>query len=92
MEKAVKGLLDTVCADEVHGGAEVRSLFAKGNIGGCCLLSGRGTRGSRVRVIRAGEQIHDGRIANLKRLTEDVREVAQGYEFGVSLENYTSCK
>jgi translation initiation factor IF-2 len=92
MEKALKGLLDPVYEDVVHGEAEVRALFAKGKIAGCYMLNGRATRGSRVRVIRNGEQIHDGRIANLKRLTEDVREVAQGYEFGVSLENYTGCK
>ncbi|MCW5851375.1 MAG: translation initiation factor IF-2 [Anaerolineae bacterium] len=92
MEKALKGLLEPVYEDVVHGEAEVRAVFAKGKIAGCYILSGRVTRGSRVRVMRGGEQIHEGRIANLKRLTEDVREVAQGYECGISLENYTDFK
>ena len=90
MEKALHGLLEPVYEDIVHGEAEVRAVFAKGKIAGCYMLSGKVTRGSRVRVVRDGEVLHDGRIANLKRLTEDVREVASGYEFGVSLESYTA--
>ena len=90
MEKALKGLLEPVYKDVVHGEAEVRAIFAKGKIAGCYILSGKVTRGSRVRVLRQGEEVHDGRIANLKRLTEDVREVAAGYECGISVENFTA--
>ena len=90
MEKALKGLVDPVYEDVVHGEAEVRAIFSRGRIAGCMILSGKATRGSRVRVSRKGEIIADSRIANLKRMTEDVREVAQGYECGISVENFTA--
>ena len=90
MEKALKGLVDPVYEDVNHGEAEVRAIFSRGRIAGCMMLSGKATRGSRVRVIRNGEEVADSRIANLKRLTEDVREVVQGYEFGVSVEYFTA--
>ncbi len=88
MEKFLKGLLEPVYEDVVHGEAEVRAVFAKGKIAGCMITSGKATRGSRVRVIHNNEEVHDGRIANLKRMTEDVREVAQGYECGISIEGF----
>jgi len=91
IDKALKGLLEPTYADVVSGHAEVRTVFRitrKGNIAGSFVLSGQIARNSLARVRRGGEVVFEGKIGSLKRFTEDVREVAAGYECGISLDGF----
>lgn len=91
VEKALHGLLEPTIQDVTEGTAEVRAVFSLGRnrkSAGCYVTDGRLTRGARGRVIRDGETIFDGAIAGLRRFKDDVREVATGYECGVSLEGF----
>ena len=91
VEKALHGLLEPEIHDVTEGSAEVRAVFSLGRSrrsAGCYVTDGRLTRGARGRVIRNGETIFDGPIAGLRRFKDDVREVATGYECGVSLDGF----
>ena len=91
VEKALHGLLEPTIEDVTEGTAEVRAVFSLGRnrkSAGCYVTDGRLTRGARGRVIRDGEMIFDGAIAGLRRFKDDVREVATGYECGVSLDGF----
>jgi translation initiation factor IF-2 len=59
-----------------------------GNIAGCRVVQGEIRRNGRARVMRGGTQIHDGEIGSLKIIRDDVREVRQGFECGISLKNF----
>jgi translation initiation factor IF-2 len=92
VDKALKGLLEPVYEDVVIGHGEVRAVFRiprKGHIAGCYVLDGQITRNAFARIRRNGEEVYDGRVASLKRFTEDVREVNTGFECGVGLENFS---
>jgi translation initiation factor IF-2 len=81
--------------EEVLGEAEVRQTFKVsrlGTIAGCMVTQGRIVRGGQVRVVRDGTVVHDGRISTLKRFQEDAREVQQGFECGLTLENFHDVK
>ena len=91
VEKALHGLLEPEVQDVTEGMAEVRAVFSLGRnrkSAGCYVTDGRLTRGAKGRVIRGGEVIFDGAIAGLRRFKDDVREVATGYECGVSLDGF----
>ncbi len=91
VEKALHGLLEPTIQDVTEGTAEVRAVFSLGRnrkSAGCYVTDGKLTRGARGRVIRDGETVFDGAIAGLRRFKDDVREVATGYECGVSLEGF----
>jgi len=91
LDKALKGLLEPTYQDVIIGHAEVRAVFRisrKGNVAGSYVLDGQVTRNALARVRRNGNEIYAGKVASLKRFTEDVREVAAGYECGISLENF----
>jgi translation initiation factor IF-2 len=91
IDKALKGLLEPEYEDVVIGRAEVRAIFRiprRGRIAGSYVLDGRVRRNARARILRNGSEIYDGRVASLKRFTEDVREVDAGYECGVGLEDF----
>ena len=91
VEKALHGLLEPEIRDVTEGTAEVRAVFSLGRSrksAGCYVTNGKLTRGSRGRVIRGGAAIFDGPIAGLRRFKDDVREVATGYECGVSLDGF----
>ena len=92
---ALKGLLAPVFTEEVLGRAEIRETFhvpKVGTIAGCHVVDGLIRRNAQVRVIRDGVVIHDGKIESLRRFKDDVREVADGYECGIGLENYNDVK
>ena len=61
-------------------------------VAGSYVLNGKVTRGSQVRVVRDGIIIADDKIAGLKRFKEDAKEVAEGYECGISLEKFSDVK
>ncbi len=91
VEKAMKGLLDPVYVEKELGTAEIRATFdiAKlGRIAGCYVTQGIARRNARVRVLRQGKQLFQGHIASLKRFEKDVREVKEGFECGIKVENF----
>jgi translation initiation factor IF-2 len=91
VDKALKGLLEPTYADVVVGEAEVRATFGIpkiGTIAGCFVRDGEARRNARARVLRDGEQLHEGHVSSLKRFEKDVREVRTGFECGVGLEGY----
>jgi translation initiation factor IF-2 len=87
----VTGLLAPETREVIDGVAEVREIFRLPNravAAGLYVLNGKALRNARVRVIRDGKVIHDGTVASLRRFKEDVREVAAGYECGLTIENF----
>lgn len=95
MEAALKGLLAPSFEEVVTGEAEVREIFSVpklGKIAGCYVQSGTISRGSKVRFLREGVVIWKGSIISLRREKDDVKDVREGYECGVGLENFTDLK
>ena len=95
VEAAMKGMLDPVYEEVVIGTAEVRQTFkisSIGTIAGCYVLTGKVARNAGVRVIRDNVVIHDGKLISLKRMKDDAKEVAKGFECGIQLENYNDIK
>ncbi|HEV2671272.1 MAG TPA: translation initiation factor IF-2 [Gemmatimonadales bacterium] len=92
---AMEGLLAPEKKEVVLGEAEVRQTFkiAKiGTIAGCFVRSGVIPRTGRVRVIRSGVEVYDGTLSSLKRFKDDVREVREGFECGMGVENFNDIK
>ncbi len=95
MEAAMKGLLAPKFREEVLGHAEIRQTFKVSKIGtiaGCHVIDGKITRNASVRVVRDGIVVYDGNLASLKRFKDDAKEVASGYECGLSVENFNDIK
>ena len=95
VKAAMEGLLAPEKKEVVLGEAEVRQIFkiAKvGTIAGCFVKSGVIPRTARVRVIRDGVEVYEGTIASLKRFKDDVREVREGFECGIGVENFNDIK
>ena len=91
LKKALSGLLKPEVKETITGTAEVRNVFnlsKAGTIAGCSIVSGSIARSSKVRLIRGGDVIWDGRIESLKRFKDDVREVQEGFECGIGLDGY----
>lgn len=92
---ALEGLLEPEKKEEVLATVEVRETFKVpkiGTVAGCYVLDGKVVRNNKVRLLRDGFVIFDGHINALKRFKEDVREVEQGFECGISLENFNDIK
>lgn len=92
---AMKGMLAPKFRDVELGRVEVRQVYKISNVGmvaGSYVLSGKATRGCQVRVVRDGIIIADDKIAGLKRFKDDVKEVSDGYECGISLEKFSDVK
>ncbi|MEM9534263.1 MAG: translation initiation factor IF-2 [Cyanobacteria bacterium P01_A01_bin.3] len=87
---AMEGLLEPEEVEEWLGQVEVRMLIqiGKGVVAGSYVQSGKVQRNAFVRVMRGGDRVYEGRIDSLKRFKEDVREVASGFECGISLDNF----
>ncbi|MDH3250900.1 MAG: translation initiation factor IF-2, partial [Acidimicrobiia bacterium] len=95
IEQMLVGKLEPEKQEVVLGEAEVRALFRvprAGTIAGSYVTDGVVIRGAKARLIRAGVVIHDGVIGSLRRFKEDAREVAAGFECGISLEGYNDVK
>ncbi|MDR1101175.1 MAG: translation initiation factor IF-2 [Clostridiales bacterium] len=95
VEAAMKGLLDPVYTESVSGHAEVRQIFkasSLGTIAGCYVTDGKLQRNSQARLIRDGIVLYEGTLTSLKRFKEDAKEVASGYECGLTLEKYNDIK
>ncbi len=95
VEKAMKGMLAPEFVEVVTGEAEVREIFKAPKVGavaGCTVISGVITRGSKVRFLREGTIIWKGNINTLRRFKDDVREVREGFECGLSLTDFQDLK
>jgi len=91
LEKAIKGMYEPTFVEVFQGRVEVRRVFTvdgKPAIAGSYVTEGRISRNAIVRVLRDGQEIARSRIAQLRRMKDDVREVAQGYECGITLEDF----
>lgn len=95
IESAMKGMLDPEYRENVIGHAEVRNIFKVSRIGtiaGCMVLDGKMSRNAGVRLVRNGIVVYEGKLDSLKRFKDDAKEVAQGYECGISFDNYNDLK
>lgn len=95
IEKAAIGMLDPEFEEEVQGRCEVRQTFKLPNnaiVAGVFVVSGKIPRKSMVRILRNDTVIHEGEIASLKRFKDDVRELNNGYEGGITIENFNDIK
>ena len=95
IEAAMKGMLDPEFREKIIGHAEVRQTYKVSGVGtiiGGYVLDGKIERHSKVRLLRDNIVIHEGELASLKRFKDDVKEVAAGYECGMSLEKYNDIK
>ena len=95
IEKALKGMLEPTFREAVTGHAEIRTTFrvsGVGTIGGAYVTDGKILRSSKVRVVRDGIVIHEGELGSLKRFKDDVKEVASGYECGLSIDKFNDIK
>jgi translation initiation factor IF-2 len=95
VKMALEGLLDPEFAEEFIGRAEVREVFnipKAGVIAGSYVIDGKIAQGCNIRLLRNGKIMHDGKLSSLKRFKDDVKEVKNGYECGISLEGYSDIK
>ncbi len=95
IEAAMKGMLDPIFEEQVTGHLIVRQTFKAsgvGTIAGCFVLDGVVRKKSSVRITRAEELIYEGPLASLKRFKDDVKEVKNGFECGIVLENFNDLK
>jgi len=95
IEQAMKGMLAPKFREAIIGHAEIRQTFkvsGVGTIAGAYVLDGKMQRNEKVRIVRDNIVIHEGNLATLKRFKDDVREVLQGFECGMSFERYNDIK
>ena len=95
IQAAMTGMLDPEYRDEDTGKAEIREVYkisGVGTVSGCYVTSGKIFRNGKVRIVRDGIIIHEGEILALKRFKDDVKEVNNGYECGMSFVNYNDIK
>ena len=95
LRDAMQGMLAPEEVEESVGTVEVRAIFRAskvGTIAGCYVTDGHVTRGAKCRLVRDGTIVYDGVVESLRRLQEDVREVASGFECGIVLRNFADVK
>ena len=95
MELAMKGMLAPVYEEVIIGQLEVRQTFKVskvGTIAGCMVTDGKVVRDCKVRLIRDGIVVYDGKLGSLKRFQNDAKEVTSGFECGITIENYNDIK
>ncbi|MEM9001996.1 MAG: translation initiation factor IF-2 [Cyanobacteria bacterium P01_F01_bin.86] len=94
IQGAMEGLLEPELVEESLGEVEVRAVFPvrRGTVAGCYVLSGKVNRNCRVRVRRGNDVIYEGNLDSLKRMKDDVKEVAAGFECGIGIDNFNAWK
>lgn len=94
VEAAIRGMLAPKFKEVIQGRVEIRQLItiSKLKIAGCYVVEGKVTNSSKVRVVRDGIVVHEGVIESLRRFKDDVKEVAQGFECGITLEKFSDLK
>lgn len=92
VKKALEGMLTPELREKILGYAQIRNVFnitGVGKVAGCMITEGMVKRGAKVRLLRDNVVIHDGNLGQLKRYKDDVKEVKEGFECGMSFENYS---
>ena len=95
IKAAMKGMLAPKFREAAIGQAEIRQVYkvsGVGSIAGCYVQEGKIQRNCQVRIVRDGIVIHEGQLASLQRFKDSVKEVASGYECGLSIEKYNDIK
>src|SRR5690554_2513545 len=95
LKSAMEGMLSPDIKEEIVGTAEVRETFEitkVGTIAGCFVTSGYIQRNSKIRLIRDGIVIHEGKLGSLKRFKDDVKEVKNNYECGLNIDKFNDIK
>jgi translation initiation factor IF-2 len=94
IERAMKGMLAPVMRERVLGQAAVRNTFKipRAVVAGCMVTDGEVRRNAQARLLRDGVVVYEGKIASLRHIDEDRREIAAGTECGITLENYNDVK
>lgn len=95
VKAAMIGMLDPEYKEVVNGKAEIRMTYKISNVGtiaGCYVIDGKIIRNSEIRVVRDGIVIFESKLASLKRFKDDVKEVAKGYECGLSVEKFNDIR
>ena len=95
LKNALEGLLEPTQVEKIVATVEIRDIFKVPKVGvvaGCYVLDGTVVRNNKIRLVRDGEVLYTGNILALKRFKDDVREVQQNYECGLSIENYNDLK
>ena len=91
IKKGLEGMLSPELREKLLGYAEIREVYnitGVGKVGGCMVTEGLVKRGAKIRLLRDNVVVHDGAIGQLKRFKDDVKEVKEGFECGISFENY----
>jgi translation initiation factor IF-2 len=91
IRQALGGMLPPTLREKFQGNASIREVFSItkiGKVAGCLVTEGTVKRGAKVRLVRDNVVIHEGALSQLKRFKDDVKEVREGYECGMSFENY----
>ena len=95
LEKGLKGLLEPEIKEQWKGSAEIRETFnvpKVGTVAGCFVIDGSIARKHRIRLLRDGTIMWEGKLASLRRFKDDVREVEKGYECGMNLDGFNDIK
>lgn len=95
VKKAMEGLLAPTLKEKFLGRAEIREVFSVpkiGNVAGSYILDGKMLRNAQIRLLRDNVVVHEGKLSSLRRIKDDVKEVASGYECGIGIENYNDIK
>jgi len=95
IKAAMEGLLAPTREEKVTGNIEIREVFKitkVGSVAGCMVIDGKVYRNNDIRLIREGVVIFNGKLGSLKRFKDDVKEVAQGYECGLTVEGYNDIR
>ena len=95
VRKAMEGLLEPTLKEKYLGRAEIREVFSVpkvGNVAGSYIQDGKMLRNAQVRLLRDNVVVYEGKLSSLRRIKDDVKEVASGYECGIGLENYNDLK
>jgi translation initiation factor IF-2 len=95
VKKAMEGLLAPTLKEKFLGRAEIREVFSVpkiGNVAGSYILDGKMLRNAQIRLLRDNVVVHEGKLSSLRRIKDDVKEVASGYECGIGIENFNDIK
>ncbi|MBI5843581.1 MAG: translation initiation factor IF-2 [Deltaproteobacteria bacterium] len=95
VKDAIVGLMKPTYQEHVSGHVEIRKTFTIpkiGTIAGCYVTDGKAERNRKLRLLRDGVVVYDGKVASLKRVKDDAKEVAAGYECGIGIENFNDIK
>jgi translation initiation factor IF-2 len=95
VKAAMEGMLSPEIKEEITANVEIQEVFKitkVGTVAGCLVREGKIKRGNKIRLIRDGIVIYSGELGSLKRFKDDVKEVAQGYECGLNINNFNDIK